>query len=222
MYLAFLCNTFISEDASRSGYGVEDMDITSIDGDLPMSASVLVDTTGVSDSPTVAKLQELARLKTSSERVVNVVNGANLLSDYEVDYYFTAAFPTIFPYGSSKHLDGRRHDQLSLSCWIQLLLKHSSRRFQRHNAFVALAFDVTRRRHNSFKASIGKRADPNSVRPGTRPIGRYTGRVSGWECCHPLRIGHSSGGLTEMQAKPDPGEAFEGRSGNCGWAGDPM
>ena len=43
--------------------------------------------------------------------------------------------------------------------------------------------------------SIGKRADPNSVRPGTRPIGRYAGRVSGWECCHPLRIGHSSGGL---------------------------
>src|SRR5271170_8457664 len=70
--------------------------------------------------------------------------------------------------------------------------------------------------------SIGKRVDPNSVRPSTQPIGRYTGRVSGWECCHPLRIGHSSGGLTEMQAKPDSGEAFEGRSGNCGWAGDPM
>jgi hypothetical protein len=50
-----------SEDASRSGYGVEDMDITSINGDLPMSASALVDTNGVSDSPTVAKLQELAR-----------------------------------------------------------------------------------------------------------------------------------------------------------------
>src|SRR5271170_2033887 len=48
-------------------------------------------------------------------------------------------------------------------------------------------------------SSIGKRADPNSVRPGTRPIGRYTGRVSGWECCHPLRIGHSSGGLRWRQ-----------------------
>ena len=105
------------------------MDITNIDGDLRMSASALVDTNGVSDSPTVAKLQELAGLKTSSERVVNVVNGANLLSDYEVDYYFTAAFPTIFPYGSGKHLDGRRRDQLSLSRWIQLLLRHSSRRF---------------------------------------------------------------------------------------------
>src|SRR5271168_4375891 len=34
--------------------------------------------------------------------------------------------------------------------------------------------------HNSprfIPTSIGKRADPNSVRPGTRPIGRYTGRV---------------------------------------------
>ena len=117
-----------SEDASRSGYRMEDMDITSMEGDLPISASALVDTNGVSDSPTVAKLQELARLK-NSERVVNVVTGTNLLSDYEVDYYFTAAFPTIFPYGSGKHLDGRRRDQLSLSRWIQLLLKHSSRYF---------------------------------------------------------------------------------------------
>jgi len=117
-----------SEDASRSGYGVEDMDITSMEGDLPISASALVDTNGVSDSLTVAKLQELARLK-NSERVVNVVTGTNLLSDYEVDYYFTAAFPTIFPYGSGKHLDGRRRDQLSLSRWIQLLLKYSSRYF---------------------------------------------------------------------------------------------
>jgi len=90
---------------------------------------------------------------------VNVVNGTNLLLDYEVDYYFTAAFPTIFPYGSGKHLDGCRQDQLSLSHWIQLLLRHSSRGFQRHNAFVALAFDVTRRRHNSFKASLQTRSD---------------------------------------------------------------
>lgn len=115
-----------SEDASRSGYGVEDMDITSIEGDLPISASALIDTNGVSDSPTVAKLRELARFK-ESERVVNVVTGGTLLSDYEAEYYFTAAFPTIFPYGCGKHIDGRRHDQLSLSRWIQLLLRNSSR-----------------------------------------------------------------------------------------------
>ena len=28
-------------------------------------------------------------------------------------------------------------------------------------------------------------------------------------------------GQAEMEAKPDPGEASEGRSGNCGWLGDP-
>ena len=49
------------------------------------------------------------------------------------------------------------------------------------------------------QSSIGKRADPNSVRTGTRPIGRYTGRVSGWKYCHPLRIGRSSGGLRWRQ-----------------------
>ena len=33
------------------------------------------------------------------------------------------------------------------------------RRFQRHHAFVALAFDVTRRRHNASKASLQTRSD---------------------------------------------------------------
>jgi hypothetical protein len=28
-------------------------------------------------------------------------------------------------------------------------------------------------------------------------------------------------GRAEMEAKPDPGEAFEGRSGNCVGSGDP-
>jgi len=74
-----------AEDASRSGYGVEDMDITSIEGDLLISASALVDMNGISDSPIVAKLQELARLK-DSERVVNVVTGKDLLSDYLLLY----------------------------------------------------------------------------------------------------------------------------------------
>jgi len=118
----------VSDDASRSGHGVEDMDIAGIEGDLPMSTSALIDTNGVSESPVVAKLQELARLK-DSERFVNVVTGKDLLSDYDRNYYFTAAFPTLFPYGSGKHIDSRRQDQLSLSRWVQLLLRHSSRYF---------------------------------------------------------------------------------------------
>ena len=63
--------------------------------------------------------------------------------------------------------------------------------------------------------SIGKRADPNSVRPDTRPIGRYTGRVSGWECCHPLRIKLSS---VELRCTPSAAgqTVFQvGRIGIC-------
>src|SRR5271170_5200143 len=64
---------------------------------------------------------------------------------------------------------------------------------------------------NLDSISIGKRADPNSVRPVTRPIGRYTGRVSGWECRHPLRIGLSS---VELTCTPSAARAngFAGRS----------
>lgn len=37
------------EDASRSGYGVEDLDISNINGNLPILASALIDTNGVSE-----------------------------------------------------------------------------------------------------------------------------------------------------------------------------
>jgi hypothetical protein len=50
-----------------------------------------------------------------------------------------------------------------------------------------------------LQLSIGSWADLNSVRPATRPIGRYSGRVSGWDYCHPLRIGLSPGGLRWRQ-----------------------
>lgn len=163
-----------SEDASRSGYGVEDMDILGLDGDLPISASALIDTNGVSESSVVSTLQGLAQLK-ESEKIVNVVTGKDLLSDYEMDYYFTAAFPVLFPYGTGKHIHSDRPKQLSLSRWIQLMLRHSSRyylqdicfcllandlyrRFQAHDAFVALAFDIVRRRRNSSKASLQTRS----------------------------------------------------------------
>jgi hypothetical protein len=82
------------EDASRSGYGVEDIDISGIEGDLPITASTLIDTNGVFESPITSKLLELARLK-ESEKMNNVVTGSDLLFDYEADYYFTAAFPTV-------------------------------------------------------------------------------------------------------------------------------
>ena len=117
------------EDALRDGFGVEDMDIAGIDGDLPMPASALIDTNGVSESPVVSKLHELARLKENSEKIVNVITGNELLSDYNTCYYFTAAFPTLFPYGSCRHIDSRRQTPLSLLRWIQLLLRHSSRYF---------------------------------------------------------------------------------------------
>ena len=114
------------EDASHSGYGVEDLDVVNVEGDLPISASALIDTNGVSESLVVSKLQDLARLK-DSEKIINVVPGTQLLSDYNECQYFTAAFPTLFPYGTGKYIDSQRRTSISLTRWIQLLLRHSSR-----------------------------------------------------------------------------------------------
>jgi hypothetical protein len=72
----------------------------------------------------------------------------------------------------------------------------------------------------SNQASVGKRADLNSVRPDTRPIGRYTGRVSGWESCDPLRVGFGSVGL-RCRGNAGRAEDLPGRSGRSLLVQDP-
>jgi hypothetical protein len=58
--------------------------------------------------------------------------------------------------------------------------------------------------------SIRSWADPNSVRPDTRPIGRYIERISGWDSRHPLGApNRTQVGQAEMYAIPDPGSAFK-------------
>lgn len=74
----------------------------------------------------VTKLEDLARLK-DSEKIINVVARSQPLSDYDDCHYFTTAFPTLFPYGTGKHIDERRRRSIGLTRWIQLLLRHSSR-----------------------------------------------------------------------------------------------
>ena len=51
--------------------------------------------------------------------------------------------------------------------------------FQHSLQALSTRFDNFQR--NNDGRNNGKGADSNSVQPGTRPIGRYTGRVSGWE-----------------------------------------
>jgi len=126
------------EDTSRSEYGVEDVDNNLIHGNLPLTSSVILDVNRVSENQDAELLSEIAdfqrffqeRLGSTTcgwEKVVNVVPGSSMLSDYDDEQYFTAAFPTLFPYGTGKHLQSRRQQPLSFKTWLSLLLQHSSR-----------------------------------------------------------------------------------------------
>ena len=114
-----------AEDASRSGFATEDLDTAEYEGDLPTTTSALLDINNVSVPPQVSTLNGLASLK--AEVTVNVVTGNRIINDCEDETFFTSAFPTLFPYGSGKHVDFRRNVQLSLGQWAELMLKHSSR-----------------------------------------------------------------------------------------------
>ena len=114
-----------AEDASRSGFALEDPDMEGVEGDLPITTSAIIDVSRVSESPNAVTLKRLVELK--NEITINVVNGSSVLNDYVDGKYFTSAFPILFPWGTGKHIDRRREQQLSLSTWTCLLLKHSSR-----------------------------------------------------------------------------------------------
>ncbi|TMI79544.1 MAG: hypothetical protein E6H10_15205 [Bacteroidetes bacterium] len=116
------------EDASRSGFATEDPDNNNVEGDIPHSVSGMIDVTDVGRSMDAEILRDLAEIKTSSPGLtVNVVTGNSIISDFYDSTYFTSAFPTLFPYGTGKHIDARRTQQLGLSTWLQLLLRDSSR-----------------------------------------------------------------------------------------------
>ena len=111
------------EDILRSGFATEDIDTAEHDGDLPLTASAILDTSEV--SPDIATLRRLGELK--DEVTVNVVTGSTPLTERDNPSYFTSAFPTIFPWGTGKHIHPQQDDMLSLNTWIKLMLRHSSR-----------------------------------------------------------------------------------------------
>ena len=115
----------MDEDISRSGFATEEIDTVEHEGDLPLTTSAILDTSEVSVSPDIATLRRLAELK--NEITVNVVTGSTPLTERDNPSYFTSAFPTIFPWGSGKHIHPQRDRKISLNTWIKLMLRHSSR-----------------------------------------------------------------------------------------------
>jgi len=114
-----------AEDAMRDGFATEDADIEEFQGTIPTTASAILDVNNTSRSSQLLTLQELQCLQSSL--TINVVPGSKVLQHYEDLTYFTSAFPTLFPWGTGKHIDNRRKAPLKLRKWIELLLKHSSR-----------------------------------------------------------------------------------------------
>src|SRR5579859_4380530 len=118
------------EDNSRIGIATEDSDNAEMaPGDVPMTASGIIDTAGVSEPAQLRAIQQISL--STSDRTINVLTGNNILNEDNMASYFTSAFPTIFPWGTGKHIDPQRSQErkqkLEFKKWIQLLLKNSSR-----------------------------------------------------------------------------------------------
>src|SRR5579859_7634816 len=118
------------EDNARIGIATEDSDNAEMaPGDVPMMASGIIDTEVVSQPAQLRALQQISL--STSDRTINVLTGNNILNEDNMASYFTSAFPTIFPWGTGKHIDPQRSQErkqkLDFKKWIQLLLKNSSR-----------------------------------------------------------------------------------------------
>ena len=117
------------DENARTGVATEDIDSVDVDGDLPLTASGIIDVDGVSQPSDLNALQQISLWK--DDKVINVLAGNKILNEQDLPSYFTSAFPTIFPWGTGKHIDSRRSQdpkgKLDLKKWMQLLLTNSSR-----------------------------------------------------------------------------------------------
>jgi hypothetical protein len=97
----------------------------------PRKVSALLHATSptTTSDPTASNATTKSKPRVKPGVTINVVTGKTILHQYDTETYFTSAFPTIFPYGTGKHLDHRRSEsmKLSLPLWTELMLKHSSR-----------------------------------------------------------------------------------------------
>jgi hypothetical protein len=113
------------EDATRDGFAIEEIDVDEFQGSIPNTLSGIIDVNNISRPSHLRTLEELQKLQ--GDLTINVVPGSKVLEHYEDPTYFTSAFPTLFPWGTGKHIDNRRKGPLQLRRWIELLLKNSSR-----------------------------------------------------------------------------------------------
>ena len=114
-----------AENDARTGVATEEMDTDDFMGDIPMTTSAIVDIAAMSQPSQFQAIQHISLWK--NDATISVVTGNSILSEETLRCYFTAAFPTIFPWGAGKHIDNRRSDSLTLKKWIQLLIRNSSR-----------------------------------------------------------------------------------------------
>lgn len=119
-----------SEDATRNGFATEEIDVPEFHGDIEGTASAILDTNNHFRPRHGMMLESLQCLGSDDDITINVVPADKILHQYDDPTYFTSAFPTLFPWGTGKHIDHRRDDgtrKLTLKRWTQLLLRNSSR-----------------------------------------------------------------------------------------------
>jgi hypothetical protein len=115
----------IMEEMARAGVAVDDTHEGTVGhGDEEITVSGVMDVNNVSQSENATTLRRLASL--SEESTINVVPGSTLLSQWDDPSYFTASSPSMFPFGSGKHIDDRRKRKLTFHKWTKGLLNHVS------------------------------------------------------------------------------------------------
>ena len=113
----------IQDENSRSGFATEDFD--TIDGDLPLTTTAMLDVNNVTEPSVSVTLEQISNLVRKT--TINVVKGSKM-KDHEHDpAYFTSSFPVLFPYGTGNHQVTERRHSISFPKWISLMLRHSSR-----------------------------------------------------------------------------------------------
>ncbi len=117
------------------------VDAVGLDDSGCLSGCLYADADDAREHPTTKLVSTLANHKNSGTLIDPAPKAPVLcyqtksyitpLNNWENPDYFTAAFPTLFPFGAGGHLtqkDGPRRIRVSLQSWAKWTLSHHSRR----------------------------------------------------------------------------------------------
>lgn len=114
---------------------------------------VLTDMDGRDMTRSQMAIAALTHLR-SGKPYIEMRHGSQPTNDYDDPFLYALLFPTLFPYGLGSPDNNERNPKVSLRSHVKHLFRLKDRRFQEHNSFLFIVFNIMQRHAVNMSATL--------------------------------------------------------------------